>query len=163
MGIDITSILGGSLADAVSGIIGHFKADPTVVAQAQAAAAANQAALQEKQLDLQAKLDEAVSNEVTAAAANIQAEAKSGDKYTSRARPTFMYIVEAVLAFNYIVIPLVHLFGRSVAPFALPDNVMYLFGVSITGYTAFRSFDKFMALPGDSSVKLGSVQVGNKS
>jgi hypothetical protein len=72
------------------------------------------------------------------AAANIQADAKSGDKFTQRARPSFMYIVEVILVCNYIVFPLMNR-----PPLALPEPLFWLFGSAILGYTGARSWEKF--------------------
>jgi hypothetical protein len=72
------------------------------------------------------------------AGANIQADAKSGDKFTQRARPSFMYVVEVILVCNYIVFPLINR-----PPLALPEPLFWLFGSAILGYTGARSWEKF--------------------
>jgi hypothetical protein len=72
-----------------------------------------------------------------AASANIQADAKSGDKFTQRARPSFMYIVETILVCNFIVFPLMNR-----PPLALPDPLFWLFGSAILGYTGARAWEK---------------------
>lgn len=159
MAVDFGTFLGQNLGQIISDIIGKFKADPNKVIEMQEMVAQNASVIEQKQLELQGKLEDGLAVEVNSAAANIQAEAKS-DRYTARARPTFLYIVEAILGFNWIVCPLSH--GMFV-PLPLDPNVLKLFGLCITGYTAFRSFDKFLSLPGDSSVKLGPLQIGNKS
>jgi hypothetical protein len=69
---------------------------------------------------------------------NIQADAKSGDKFTQRARPSFMYIVECILVCNYIVFPLMNR-----PPLALPEPLFWLFGSAILGYTGARSWEKY--------------------
>lgn len=155
MALSIQDILGGSLADAVKGIIGEFKLDPTVKAQLEQQVENNAVALQQKEMEW----DQALN---AVAGQNIQAEARSGDKYTSRARPSFMYIVEAILGFNYIVIPLAALFGSKLSPFPLPSDLLTLFGVCITGYVVSRSTDKALALPGDSQIKLPGISLSNK-
>lgn len=73
-----------------------------------------------------------------AASANIQADAKSGDKFTQRARPSFMYIVEIILVCNYIIFPLIN---RS--PLNLPEPLFWLFGSAILGYTGARTWEKY--------------------
>jgi len=151
-----------SLGDVFTKIVGAFKLSPEQKAALDAAAEANKEKLAEMDRDIQVKAMEYEASAIQAASANIQAEAKSGDKFTSRARPMFMYIVEAILAFNYIGIPIAKLLGSTVSPIELPSNLLALFGVCITGYTVFRSLDKFMGLPGDSQVQLGSLKIGNK-
>jgi hypothetical protein len=81
----------------------------------------------------------------------IVAEAKSSDPYTSRARPSFLYVV-----YVYILaaIPMGFLFAVSPEVAAnvttgvsswlesIPDSMWQLFGVGYLGYTAARSVDK---------------------
>lgn len=140
----LETILGGSLIDAVKGIIGEFKLDPAKKAEMLAAADANATQLQLKQLELQEKLQESISSEIAAASANIRAEAQSGDKYTSRARPTFIYLMLAILGCNYMLFPLI---GRP--PLLYPDALFELFGFCMLGYTGARTFEKIYAAKGD--------------
>jgi hypothetical protein len=81
----------------------------------------------------------------------IVAEAKSSDPYTSRARPSFLYVV-----YVYILaaIPMGVVFAVSPETAAnvttgvsawlesIPDPLWQLFGVGYLGYTAARSVDK---------------------
>lgn len=136
----LTDILGGSLLEGVKGIIGEFKLDPAKKAEMLAAADANATALQLKQLELQEKLQESISSEVASASANIRAEAQSGDKFTSRARPSFIYLMLAILGFNYIIAPLI---GRP--PLQFPDALFELFGFCMLGYTGARTWEKIAA------------------
>ncbi len=83
--------------------------------------------------------------------ANIRAEAKSLDPYTSRARPTFLYVMYLMLimcmAGSIIGIwypgemaqaadNIGYLFG------AIPDALYTLFGAGYLGYTGARTVDK---------------------
>lgn len=148
MGISIQDLIGGNIAEGVAKIIGLFKIDPTVALE-------KQVEVEEIQLQIASKVQDAVTAEINASAANIQAEAKSGDKFTSRARPTFLYLIEFILAFNYVIVPVVQLIGhKTIAPFELPSNLLWLFGSGFLGYTGARSLDKMMGLPGDSSIEL---------
>jgi hypothetical protein len=84
----------------------------------------------------------------------ILAEAQSTDPWTSRARPTFLYIVYLFLLAAF---PMGILFAflpdvaNSVAAgvrawlLALPEPVWWLFGAGYLGYTGGRSFDKWQA------------------
>lgn len=81
----------------------------------------------------------------------IIAEAQSPDPWTSRARPSFLYVVyllllwsipmgiltifkpEAAVAFTY---------GFRAWMTAIPEPVLTLFGVVMTGYVAGRSWEK---------------------
>ena len=81
----------------------------------------------------------------------IIAEANSADPWTSRARPTFMYVVYILLLWS-IPMGLMAAFKPDVAiaftagfkgwMAALPEPVLTLFGVVMTGYTAGRSWEK---------------------
>lgn len=99
--------------------------------------------LEEHKFEL-AKIDAQLEEKyVEAASGNIQAEAKSGDKYTSRARPTFLYICEGILAWNYIAVPIWHQ-----VPVALPDALFWLFGSCMLGYTSARTWEKLSGVVG---------------
>jgi hypothetical protein len=74
------------------------------------------------------------------AGANIRAETTSDDNYTRRMRPTFGYMICAILACNYILFPT---FGKS--PLLLPDALLWLFGSYMLGYTSARTWEKFTA------------------
>jgi hypothetical protein len=134
MGIDIGSILGGTIGETFAKIVSCFKVSPDKALEAQTELAKIQG-------ELQSKLQDAVSAEINAAAGNIQADAKSGDKFTQRARPSFMYVVETILICNYILIPLFGL--HSGEPLTLPDPLFWLFGSAILGYTGARTWEKF--------------------
>lgn len=81
----------------------------------------------------------------------IMAEASSADPWTSRARPSFLYVVYVLLLWS---IPMGALtifapeaadkftagFGKWMA--ALPEPILTLFGVVMTGYVAGRSWEK---------------------
>lgn len=134
----LTDIIGGSVGSLVKDVVGTFKLDPAKKAEFQAQVDENAAAIALKQLELQEKFQDALTSEIQAAAGNIQAETKSSDKFTSRARPMFMYMVELILGWNYIVVPIFHR-----EPVTLPDALFWLFGSVVLGYTGARSWDKY--------------------
>jgi len=142
--------------DSVTNIIGEFHESPEDKAKAQLALVQASNQLQIAAMEYDAKLNEDAS-------ANIRADASSNDKYTMRARPTFMYIVEAILVFNYIGIPLAMLFGAKMQPILLPSDLLMLFGVCVSGYAISRTVEKALALPGDSQLSFLGLKVGNKS
>tara|TARA_R100000935_G_scaffold56710_1_gene88982 strand:- start:334 stop:750 length:417 start_codon:yes stop_codon:yes gene_type:complete len=82
----------------------------------------------------------------------IVAEAQSKDPWTSRARPTFLYVVYLLILMS-IPMALVHAFNpdlslRLIEGFngwlnAIPESIITLFGVGYLGYTGARSYDKF--------------------
>lgn len=90
-------------------------------------------------------------DEVKVQLSAIMAEASSADPWTSRARPSFLYVVYVLLLWS---IPMGALtvfapdaaakftlgFGKWMA--ALPEPILTLFGVVMTGYVAGRSWEK---------------------
>jgi hypothetical protein len=138
----LAELFTGNIADSAAKILSLFKVDPNLKA-------ANEEKLAEIQAELLSKQMDAATVEIQAASANIRADAESGDKFTARARPSFMYIIELILFWNYIVAPLL---GKTVL--VLPDSLFWLFGSAILGYTGARSWDKFMGTEGDSTVSL---------
>jgi hypothetical protein len=147
----------GGLSSLAQTIIEKFVPDPQAKEAALEKLRTDAITVQQMENDLQAKLNETAGQ-------NIRADAQSGDKFTERARPTFMYIVEAILAFNFIGIPVVQLItGKAIQPFNLPADLLTLFGVCVTGYVMSRSVDKALALPGDSQVNVLGVKASNKS
>lgn len=79
------------------------------------------------------------------------AEAKSNDKWTSRARPSFLYIIYIMIlaaipmgilsAFNHEMANQIAI-GLKEWLAAIPSALWGLFGVGYTGYVAGRSYDK---------------------
>lgn len=83
--------------------------------------------------------------------ASIRAEATSTDPWTSRARPSFMYVMYLMIL---SAIPMGFLFalkpelamaataGTKAWLAAIPEQMWWLFGVGYTGYTATRGYEK---------------------
>jgi hypothetical protein len=140
----LQNILGSNLLQTVKGLVDSFHTSPELKAQMQAAIDENQTQIQLAQIALESKAQDTLARETEAAGANIRAEAASGDKYTSRARPSVIYVVLVILSANYIVFPLV---GKSAL--VLPDALFWLFGSVVLGYTGARSWDKFTMLGKD--------------
>jgi hypothetical protein len=142
--------------DSINDIIGQFHLSPEDRAKAQQAVtdAAEKARTQAEDYDVQLN---------SIAGSNIKADDASGDKFTQRARPSFMYVIITILAFNYIGLPILQVFGSKVGPLQLPPDLLTLFGVCVTGYVFNRSAEKIAALPGDSQMSFLGVKVGNKS
>ena len=130
-----------SLLPLVSGVLDKVIPDP------KAREAAKLKLIQEAQ---SGKLQE-VEKQLSA----IVAEAQSKDPWTSRARPTFLYVVY-LLILTSIPMALVHAFNpelslRLIEGFhgwlsAIPESIVTLFGVGYLGYTGARSYDKYKRL-----------------
>lgn len=134
----LDTILGGNLGQLFKDVVGTFKLSPEDKAKFQATVDENATQVQLAQINLQAKAEDTMAREVEAASANIRAEAVTGDKYTSRARPSVIYVVLGILTANYVVFPIL---GKP--PLAFPDPLFWLFGSCVLGYTGARSWDKF--------------------
>jgi hypothetical protein len=142
--------------DSINDLIGQFHLSPEDAAKAKQAIADASAKAQQTALDYDVQLN-------TIAGENIRADASNGDKYTARARPSFLYVVIFILAFNYIGIPLAQIAGTHVAPIVLPSDLLALFGIAMTGYSMSRTVEKIAALPGDSQISVLGMKIGNKS
>ena len=87
----------------------------------------------------------------------IIAEAKSSDKWTSRARPTFLYLMYSVIVLCFVA-GIVGLWWPSHTRAAaeninqllgaVPEQLWFLFGAGYLGYTGARSFDKWRGTKG---------------
>jgi len=128
--MNIGDILGGGLGKLVKDVVGTFKLSPEAKLEFEKQLAENDYKLKEMEATLESKL-------VDVAGQNIRAEATSGDRYTSRARPTFLYIVNLIILWNYVVVPL---FRQM--PVELPEPLFWLFGSVMLGYTGARTWEK---------------------
>jgi hypothetical protein len=80
------------------------------------------------------------------------AEAASSDKWTSRARPTFMYVFYILLMFLIIIGPIIGIFFNAEMKLfyanvqegfsAIPDALWGTFIAGYLGYSGFRTFEK---------------------
>jgi hypothetical protein len=137
----LDTLLGANLGQMFKDVVGTFKLSPDDKAKMQAAIDENQKEIQLAQIALETKVQDGLAREVEAASANIRAEATTGDGFTRRARPSYIYVVEVILVANYIVFPLL---GK--APLVFPDALFWLFGSCVLGYTGARTWDKYTAL-----------------
>ncbi len=81
----------------------------------------------------------------------IIAEAKSADPWTSRARPSFLYVVYILLLWSIPMGVLTIFKPEAAASFtlgfkgwmeAIPEPIIILFGTVMTGYVASRGYEK---------------------
>lgn len=99
---------------------------------------------------MKATSDAAIA-QLTAANSIMLAEANSSDKWTSRARPSFMYVMYGMIIWA---IPMGVLFaidpirasniatGMQQWLIAIPDTLWNMFGFCFVGYSASRTFEK---------------------
>jgi hypothetical protein len=143
MALNLESLLGGSLADAVGGIISKFKLDPAKKAEFQAALDADKALLDQKQLEMQSKLQDAVSQEIQSSADIIKLEAQSSSWLPKNVRPLLLLLWGLAITVNPIVAIISGIFGHPIQQIVLDPWVYKLTVIGYTGYVAARSFDKY--------------------
>lgn len=104
------------------------------------------------QMDMAKMIQDGEFRELEQRMLAIMAEAKSEDPWTSRARPSFLYVFYAIIAAMTIVAPIIgiwrpeamDLFFMNVGKGfgAIPEELWWVFTAGYLGYTGFRSFDK---------------------
>ena len=95
--------------------------------------------LQEKlKTELQTQLLQSHTQELTAAAKIIEAEAKAG-WFASSWRPLLMYVLIFILVWNYVIGPVIKIFMGAVITFELPGDVWSLLQIGLGGYVLGRS------------------------
>ena len=90
----------------------------------------------------------------------IMAEAQSKDPWTSRARPSFLYVMY-IMILSAIPFGILHIFAPAAASAltagmkawfdAIPTELYVLFGVGYTGYAGMRTIDKAKKLKAESA------------
>jgi hypothetical protein len=146
MGLNIATILGGGLGQLVKDVVGTFKLSPEKQAELQQVVDQNAHEIQMKEYELQVRTMDAESKAIEAASANIRAEAQSGDKWTSRVRPTFLYLFYIILALNFILVPIAQLIKgislENLHPIEFPEIMWEVFVAGYLGYKGARSWEK---------------------
>ncbi len=121
---------------------------------------------QQHALDLQAA---AMSQQLAAETQEVQASAQAqADQHLATVRAVFCYSICACVVFNLIGVPLLHALWRlDIAPIMLPTNLLTIFAVIMLGLVgvpqALSAVKDIMGMPGDSSVSVLGVKVGNKN
>ena len=136
MGPVTTTVLGG-LLEVGSRIIDRVFPDPAQRAQAQ--------------MELLKMQRDGELEEMRVALSAILAEAQSADPWTSRARPSFLYVMYTMILAS-IPVGIAHVVSpAAVATFtagvqgwlgAIPDELWWLFGAGYLGYTGSRMIEK---------------------
>jgi hypothetical protein len=126
----------GDPVKSIGDLIDQFHLSPEQKAQMQQAA---------QQLEVQRDEIEAARDEALASVQgqNIRAETQSEDHYVSRARPTFLYVMIAGIAFSIVIFPLLNLVThKGLQMVEIPSAYLDLFGVAFLGYTGARTWEK---------------------
>lgn len=132
----------GSFKDPITGIltaandlIGRFVTDPTQKLQAQLE-------LARLQTDATLKLADLDVQFATQQAAVIQTEAKSESWMTRNWRPVLMLTFTFIIAWNYIIVPIVGAFTPNLHPAVLTQDMWDLLKIGVGGYIASRGIEK---------------------
>ena len=136
MSLDITGL--GSIFDFGSKVIDKIFPDKEAADKAK--------------LELLRLQNEGSLAEMEKAYAAILAEAQSSDPWTSRARPSFMYVFYFLLIVMIVIGPLIGIFfpaqmeafyGNVAKGFAaIPEELWWTFSAGYLGYTGARTFEK---------------------
>lgn len=129
----VASALGTSSSpDAVNAAIA---ADPASAAKILQVQNEHEEALVKMQTDYQTNLDTQRSDV-------IQAEAKSDSWMASNWRPILMLTFTAIVAMNWLILPVVSWFGPHLVPLVLPPDMWDLLKIGVGGYIVGRSGEK---------------------
>ena len=88
--------------------------------------------------DLQTQMLQSHTQELTAAAKIIEAEAKAG-WFASSWRPLLMYVLIFILVWNYVLGPVILFFFKASITIQLPGDVWTLLQIGLGGYVVGRS------------------------
>ena len=141
MGISLTNLDIGGLFTGV----GRLARDIRVAITGKEPISADKAA------ELSLKIQELETNIETARISVMQAEASSSDKWTSRARPGFLYVVYIYILAAFPMGILFAFYPNEARAIvigvgewlkAIPDAMWTLFGAGYLGYVGARSYDK---------------------
>jgi galactitol-specific phosphotransferase system IIB component len=139
----IGTLVSGGLGKLIKDVVGTFKLSPEKKAEIEQIVDQHEFELKMKEYELEKIQSEFMAKEIQVASDNIKAEMATGDKFTARARPTFMYVVYTVIIWNFILLPILQMIrGMAVLPIELPSDMYWLFGCGYLGYAGFRSLDK---------------------
>lgn len=135
----LTELIGGGaggVGDLFKKVVGTFKLDPETKAKMEMAIEENKFELAKLDSDLESKLADIQGQ-------NIRADAQSGDKFTSRARPAFLWVITTGIAMAIIVFPIINLIkGGQAIVLDIPAAYLQLFEIGFLGYTGARTMEK---------------------
>lgn len=139
---NLAALFGQNLGETFKDIVGAFHLSPEKKAEMQEAADANAAVIQQKQLELEGKAQDAIAAEVQSAAEIIKAEAQSQSWLPRNVRPLLLLLWGLAITFN-IFVPIIGRFWvLGLQPLILPDWVYKLTAIGYTGYVGFRTWEK---------------------
>lgn len=132
----LTDILSGGVANLFKTVMDEIKLDPQKKADMQMQLAQMEAAAEQADKDLDAKLNDIAGQ-------NIRTDSSSNDSFVRRARPYFLWIMGTAIGVDLLIFPLVNLAtGRGLTPLILPDVYISLYKVAFLGYVTARTAEK---------------------
>ena len=143
--IDLSTFLGANLGQIFKDVVGTFKVDPNVKAQITAQIDANQAAIAQKQIELQEKAQDAVTAEVQASAEVIKAESQSQSWLPRNVRPLLLLLWGATITANIFIPIVARLWMPALVPMQLDPWFYRLTAIGFTGYVTARTWEKVTA------------------
>lgn len=138
----LETILGANLGQMFKDVVGTFKLSPEKKAEMQEQLTANQAVLDQKQLELEAKAQDALAAEVHSAAEIIKAEAQSQSWLPRNVRPLLLLLWGAAITFNLVVPIIARFWLPGLQPLAIDPWVYKLTAIGFTGYVTARTWEK---------------------
>jgi len=138
----LETILGANLGQMFKDVVGTFHLSPDKKAEMQEAIDANQAALAQKQLDLQGKMQDAIAAEIQSAGEVIKAEAQSQSWLPRNVRPLLLLLWGVAITFNQMVPIIARFWLPTLTPFPLDPWVYKLTAIGFTGYVTARTWEK---------------------
>ena len=142
MNFDLSTLIGANLGQVFKDVVGSFKLDPEKKAELQAAIDQNHAALDQKQLELQGKVQDAISSEIQSAAEVIKAEAQSQSWLPRNVRPLLLLLWGVAITFNLIVPIIGRFWIAGLQPLALDPWIYKITAIGFTGYVTARTWEK---------------------
>jgi hypothetical protein len=106
--------------------------------------------------EFQAKQAEAEASITQSAASTIKAESESESWMARNWRPALMFLIMALLGYNFMLAPIIQSLGIKLLITPLPNDMWTLLTISVGGYVAGRSGERMMGLYSDA--KQGAAQ-----
>lgn len=144
MAFDLQTLIGGSVADIFTKVVGCFKLSPDKAAELQQALAANAVEVQKIQADLDAKAQDAVTAQVKAASDIIQLEAKSQSWLPRNVRPLLLLLWGIAITSNVFMPVVARYWVPGLTPMPIDPWVYKLTAIGFTGYVSARTVEKVM-------------------
>lgn len=138
----LETLLGANLGQMFKDVVGTFKLSPEKKAEMQSLVDQNAAVLQQKQLDLEGKAQDALSAEVQSAAEVIKAEAQSQSWLPRNVRPLLLLLWGVAITFNVAVPIIARVWMPGLLPLQLDPWVYKLTAIGFTGYVTARTWEK---------------------